>query len=175
MEKLKTIEGETYIWFNKEPSLEELQNIPIPKIYINYSKKNMLNLSNLPITHIYLGWKHNYPINFLPNTLTHLTIKEMSKFNNIIVLPPNLKYLKLGIAFNQPINNIPPSLEFLSVSSNFNHPLVFLPPSLKTLEIKNTRYEFDLLNLPDSLEILKIPQNYQGNINLPVNCVISNI
>lgn len=109
------------------------------------------------------GTKFNQSVEKLPPNIILLSFG--SEFNQEINnLPQNLKILYLSNNFNHPIDNLPSNLEILEVGINFNHPLDFLPIGLKELTINNTKYQYDLYNLPVTLDTIRISNNYRGRI-----------
>ncbi len=121
----------------------------------------------------------NIPLDNLPDTIENLIIKNNThELNN---LPYKLKKLKLDFGFiNKQLDFLPENLESLSIGLklNFNNSIENLPRNLKNLKIinfsqnsqikinippnlKNLNYSayylnFDLNELPDSIEVLQI-------------------
>ena len=128
---------------------------------------------NNPVKKIYLPNSFNENIDFLPSTIEVLIFPHNSIFNKPINdLPTSLEVLSTGNSFNQTINNLPKNLINLMLGTKFNQPINKLPPNLKTLifDELNT-YEYKLNCLPDSLEFISLPINYDNIIiSLPDEC-----
>jgi hypothetical protein len=103
----------------------------------------------------------------LPEELEELELGVL--FNKCLCLPPCLKKLTFGVAFNQPLN-LPNSLTYLNLSPNFNLPLE-LPPKLEVLILG---FEFNQrLNFPDSLKYLAYNRGvYNNPVNVPILCTV---
>lgn len=140
----------------------QLDNIIITKMKIIYGINEC--------DHVVLGSnKYDYSSN---ETIINL-IKEKKKvrFTNDIdrpldFLPYGIEELRIGSAFNHPINYLPSSLKFLEFSKYgdmgyccFNQSLDYLPVELEQLNLyycNNGYYNKHLDNLPPSLKILCI-------------------
>lgn len=126
-----------------------------------------------PVKKIYFPYLFNKNIDLLPQTLRVLIFPTNSIFNKPINdLPISLEILSVGNSFNQSINNLPNKLLHIMLGSKFNHPVNKLPPYLKTLIFnKLTTFEHELNCLPDSLEFISLPLNYDSNnFSLPNDC-----
>ena len=93
------------------------------------------------LTHLTFGYWYSREIkeNILPESLTHLELSDC--FNRCLnnCLPLNLKYLKLGKNFNQPLDFLPESLEIIELHQSYKLPLNNLPVSTK-VKYYSTRY-----------------------------------
>ena len=122
-----------------------------------------------PIKKIYFPDSFNKNIDFLPCTLKVLIFPTNSVFDKPINdLPISLEVLSTGNSFNQTINNLPKNLIHLMLGSKFNQPIKKLPQYLKTLIFNNLNtYGYELNCIPNSLENLYLPLNYNNLIPLP--------
>jgi len=129
--------------------------------------------SNNPIKKIYFPCSFNKNIDFLPCTIKILIFPPNSKFNYPINdLPTSLDILSTGMSFNQTINNLPKNLIHLMLGEKFNQPIKKLPYNLKTMifDELNT-YNYELNCLPDSLEFISLPVNFDNiGILIPDEC-----
>ena len=118
-------------FFNNKLKLpDNLQDLYI-STRINKNEKLKYSLNNLPEKLINLHiLDYNKTIDKLPNSLKYLNIK--GKFDNMIILPPNIKIAKFGYKFYQPID-LPDSLEELYLSPKYDRPLIH-PKILKILK-----------------------------------------
>jgi len=69
-------------------------------------------------------------------------------------LPWNLKYLCLHCVDTTMVDYLPDSLEKLELCKNFNSPLDNLPISLKILKINNNYDKNRLNNLPKNINVI---------------------
>lgn len=112
-------------------------------------------------------------IDNLPISLLHLKLNNYDKtINN---LPLNLLKLEILYNFSKKINKIPNSILHLTLSDIFDNSINNLPTRLIKLEFhkqidpfvvfyigyNNMNFDF----LPESLEILVLPENYSKQIN----------
>lgn len=119
-------------------------------------KLKSLILSELCIIEPGGGWCGFQP-NVFPNNLIELTIDSYLFCDLINIIPPTLKKLKLYKLPND-IINFPQNLEILIFSeTKFSADVTIVSPSNKLNKL------FD--NLPSTLKILKIPNNW----NFPLN------
>lgn len=109
-----------------------------------------------------------------PDSLLELILSD--DFNHALpfFLPKNLEKIVLGKLFNYSLNTfvVPQNLKYLQINGSISNKTLFelLPQSLKCLEIVNN-LDFDMINLPDSLEELVIdiqPLNpfYNSTLNV---------
>lgn len=115
----------------------------------------------------------NKNIDSLPSTLEVLIFPSNSVFNQPINdLPISMKILSTGNSFNQTINNLPKNLVHLMLGEKFNTPINKLPPNLKTLIFDElNKYQHKLNCLPNSLQVISFPVNYDNNeILIPDDC-----
>ncbi len=105
---------------------------------------------------IFFGKRWTSSISNLPPNIKTIIFDKNSIFNSRIEnFPFNLKKIKFGIGFYQPLYNLPSSLEELEIASNYMHPLDDLPSSLKKLTLGDG-FNIPLNNLPHNLEFLSI-------------------
>jgi len=81
-------------------------------------------------------------------------------------LPNYITYLHFSDNFNQPINNLPLSIESIYLGKGFNQPLDFLPEGIKKIIITNNNYQYDLMNLPKSVNNLRVKKSFKGKTNI---------
>lgn len=62
------------------------------------------------------------------------------------------------------IDNLPVGLKILMLSNFFDLPLDNLPNSLEKLYINTYTYNYELNNLPDSIELIKVSESYNKKI-----------
>ena len=97
---------------------------------------------------------------------------NISKFNQKIKLPENLTYLTFGRDFNQKVE-LPLGIKYLKLENDTMHNLDYLPDGIEVLELGKYLNNDSLCNLPNSLKIIKLNKNYNGNIKcLPTNTKI---
>lgn len=142
--------------------------------------KKYKSMNNLPketkilIINSSLFDEYNKLIDNLPISLIHLKLNNYNKtINN---LPLNLLKLEILYNFSKKIDKIPNSILHLTLSDNFNNSINNLPTRLIKLEFhkqidpftyftnnNNNNINFDFL--PESLEILVLPNQYSKQIN----------
>ena len=89
-------------------------------------------------------------------------------FNQSVMLPFNITYLKLNCKNTNIIDYLPESIEELELYLNFNLELNNLPNSIKKIRFHNYDYNKELNCLPSSVELLRLPYNYTRKIlNIP--------
>lgn len=103
-----------------------------------------------------------------------------SRFNKSVnlLVETKLELIEFGARFNKPLDNLPATLQRLILSFNFNQPLDNLPLNLIYLSLKNcSKFNNNLDFLPDSLEILILPENYYSKPinNLPIGTKVHNL
>lgn len=121
---------------------------------------------NLPhLTSLQLDPSHScsFSFNSLPPSLSQITFGNRFD-HNIDNLPSSLTYIKLGLAFNQPISSLPPSLKRLIFGHSYDQPLPPLPSSLTHLKLDG-RFNQLLYNLPKSLSHLLLGNAFEHNID----------
>jgi hypothetical protein len=151
---------EKYVVFHKEPTKEELDNLPLTKVFYDCNEKLPKYIKDCKITHLIFGEKFNQLINNLPLGLLYL--KFGYYFNQPInenILPNSLTHLIFGYEFNQTINInvLSNSLTHLTFGYNFNQLINenILPNSLKEIIIE--QYQQKLLFLDNKFKnIIKI-------------------
>jgi len=147
-------------------------------------------LNNLPqnIEVLIFSWEHNeykFPLENLPTNLYQLEFNSFCmKFiysKSMYFIPESVKILKFNNATNQLSNNLPIKLKQLEFSNDtFTDDTVIYPPELKKLYLKNTsritsqkdldfekleKY-FNLINLPESIRVLELPNIKISNIEI---------
>ena len=106
---------EEYVLFKKRPTKEELDNLPITKVYYDCNEELDENFKTSKITYLYFGKDFNQPVDNLPASLTHL---------------------EFGSYFNKSVDFLPSSLEELEIyNEDYSHDLMNLPVSLKKLSV----------------------------------------
>lgn len=108
---------------------------------------------------LHFGESFNQPIVF-NNGLKKLTLGE--EFAQNVNLPSNLIYLGLKCNNSCILNNLPNGIEDLELCVDI--PLDNLPTGIKKIKLFNNNYPFELNNLPNTIELLKIPNNYKLKI-----------
>lgn len=180
------------IFGNNFNQIVTFPNELIQLIFGNNFNQNII----LPYSLEYLHFGNDFnQIIILPDSLKHLIFGN--KFNQNISYPPSLVNLQFGTEFNnfaelinikeltinnwntRLMNNLPNSLELLIFSSGFNRNKICehiefynLPTSVKKIEFLNTRfsYGFNLIQMPDSIETIMLPNDFVGRIiPLPKN------
>ena len=143
-------------------------------ITINTTQPIVLPLS---LTSLTLGavdrWCNKCPT-FSPNVfqlsnhgclhLHTLSFDSDSRFNESLVVPDCLLVLKLGNCFDQPIALN--KLHSVMFGDAFKHPLI-VPKCLKSLQFTALSVFNHVLDLPDGLARLYLPQYYSQTIALP--------
>jgi len=177
------------IIFDKNYDNIKIGHLPINIENIIFNDESQYNRSidNYPfnLKKIKFGNCFSQPLDNLPSSLEELEFASDSEFNCPINDLPNLiKKIVFGKYFNMLLNNLPPNLEYLSILSNcYSHELKNLPLNLKYLyfydepdyycckEIKlfpnklieirfPFNYSFEIKNLPESVEIIRISYKY---------------
>ncbi len=118
----------------------------------------------------------NQPINCLPYNLVKLTINSDTFNYPLDNLPNSLKNLTLiGREFNYPLDNLPEGLEYLDIEIPTHTYIQNLPNSLIGLKINSytdSDSDFEIKNLPDSIQILNLNNLSDFEIiNLPTNLI----
>ena len=154
------VEPTIYVFNN----LREYYNIilkcayPVKKLSSNLKRLEIIDDHN---TH-FKDFNFKEIFNSLPETLISLVIVA-EKFNEPIdKLPSQLKKLQIvGKSFNHPVNDLPPNLKVFHLSTNiYDHEFNFLPQSLLYFKLNVlTRNFTELINLPNSLEVIYIGMN----------------
>ena len=141
-------------------------NLPSNLIILIFGNNFNKPISNLPsqITHLILGYNFSQPVDNLPPKLTHLMFGR--EFNHPVSnLPIQLTHLIFGENFSQSVDYLPSSLIYLSFGAYFNYPVNNLPQNLKIIKFsEHSQYNFDLNCLPNSVELLQLPRNYDKYI-----------
>jgi hypothetical protein len=119
----------------------------------------------------------NSNIDWLPNGITDISL-GMAFNQPLENLPFTTKRIKIRnynigyVYFNQPIDNLPNSLEEFTIEHGikFNQQLDNLPTNLKYLHITSLELMQSINNLPNSLEqICFLKFNYENTYKLPLN------
>lgn len=133
-----------------------IRNITKWEPVLGYSKK---------IKYISLSSKFNTPWdkNLLPDTVEAIYFHEKCKFNyniSAINLPPNLKKISFGYAFNKPIDNLPDTVEILVFCKNsrFNQFINKFPKKLREVYFGDN-YIKPLLHIPPCVKIIHFSNN----------------
>lgn len=162
--------------FNKS-----LKYIKLPK----YLKKikfgdgfvQSLDYVKLPESLEKIEFGNNYQVSLFsvkfPDSLREIILNDSFNFSLPFFLPQNLEKIVLGKNFDYSLNTfvVPENLKYLRINGSITNKVLFdkLPKNFNTLEIINN-LDFDMNNLPDSLEelIIDIPVANKGfaNINL---------
>ena len=153
-----------YLDFGKKFN-KTLKDIKLPK----YLKKikfgdgftQSLDYVKLPENLEVLEFGINYQVSLFsvkfPASLREIILKDSFNYSLPFFLPKKLKKIILGKHFDYSLNTfvIPENLKYLRVSGSESNVVLFnkLPQSIKTLEVINN-LDFDMINLPDSLEEL---------------------
>ena len=153
-----------YLDFGKKFN-KTLKDIKLPK----YLKKikfgdgftQSLDYVKLPENLEVLEFGNNYQVSLFsvkfPASLREIILKDSFNYSLPFFLPKKLKKIILGKHFDYSLNTfvIPENLKYLRVSGSESNVVLFnkLPQSIKTLEVINN-LDFDMINLPDSLEEL---------------------
>ncbi len=138
-------------------------NQPISKQIIDIIKTNK---------NIQFGFAFNQPVKNLPNTIEKLFFD--CKFNQPLdLLPEGIKSLGVGRDFNQSLYSLPKSIISIEYRSTFDLDLTILPIQLKRLIILNSNIDSDYDCLPDDLEHLSLPDEFNCELKkLPSNLKI---
>jgi hypothetical protein len=143
--------------------IQNLDNIPssLKILEMGDSFNNVINL-NEGLKVLFMGSRFNQNLNFIPDSLEVLILGHA--YNKVISISEskNLKHVKLGNLFDQPIT-FPQSLLILEVLTIVTRKLT-LPNGLKQLKLHvNINYIFN--ELPESLHALSISGRFIKNIN----------
>jgi hypothetical protein len=144
-------------------------------LYYNYERASCVLPSSL--RSLYYGMDHriNIAVVALPSSLTSLTFCAAYFSARIArgVLPPSLKYLKLGDAWNHTLcpGLLPASLQTLVFGVNFNQPLSpgSLPASLRRIIFGSLfNQPLETGQLPSHLQCLTLGKMYTHDIDVGV-------
>jgi hypothetical protein len=154
-------------------------------IYSGFNKKVELPPN---LTHLTFGWYFDIKVE-LPSNLTHLTFGD--EFTQKVELPPNLTHLTFGWNFNQKVElpenlthltfgdcfnqkvDLPLNLKYLKLENDKAHNLDYLPEGIEELVLGYSFNDNTLCNLPNSLKVIKLSKEYNGNLKcLPSNTKI---
>jgi hypothetical protein len=157
---------------------EELKDIPEDTEIISFDYFNNFNqkIKHLPqsLTHLNFGYSFNQKIKHLPKNLIHLHFEY--KFNQKLdKLPKNLKYLHLGWCFQNEII-LPKNLKELKLTCNNNF-INNIPKHIEKVYIlfsghnkNNKRVE----NLPLTIkEIIIEDEYYKKYIKIPFGSILT--
>lgn len=110
------------------------------------------------LTELYIsGYNIKTPLDNLPSTLEilHIISCDWHHPYPLINIPPNLKKLVLGRAFNHSIYGLPDSITHLELGRDFNQPITKLPASLNYFLLRS--FEFcQMLKIFSPLRNLKL-------------------
>lgn len=143
-------------------------------IVLGYHFNQPLNCLPNSINSIVFGYHFNQPINCLVNCLTHVVL-DCYSYNYIDDLHKSIKYLNIYHNLNKPFKKINNSITHLFLGEKFNHPIDMLiglkflqidsfntfniqniinslPQSIETIEFTNTKFNYQLKNLPFGLK-----------------------
>mgnify|MGYP003339062438 CR=1 FL=1 len=81
-------------------------------------------------------------------------------------LPNHITDLHFYDKYNQPIDNLPNSIKNIYLGAEFNKPLDFLPQGIEKIIITNNNYHYDLMNLPKTVNYLKVKKSFTGKTNI---------
>jgi hypothetical protein len=134
------------------------------------------------------GLAQSFGLNAIPRTVRHLILPHRYA-HTIGILPPDLKYLYIGLTYNQALGPLPDTLEELVMMHDDEQPyrptLSHLPAALRVLQVRVdnvlciTQAASDeyptVLQLPPQLEVLHV-KHLQGRLymlpaSLKVLCV----
>ena len=171
---------------------QPIDSLPENLKYLSIDKLFNQPINNLPdtITELRLIGNFNQSVDNLPKSLNIFVIS--GNFNQSVDnLPKSLKIFNVSGKFNQPIDNLPQTLEIIILSSDFDQSLDNLPGNInkiiincnlsyslenlpfgiKSIEFyRHSNYLLELKNLPDSVEYIKLPFDYDKKIvNIPKN------
>jgi hypothetical protein len=161
------------LFFDTNVQDRELTNIPenIKTIIFNDNSKYNSPLNSLPneIKKIKFGKFFTMPLDNLPDSLEEIEFADESEYNiPLNNLPSSLKKITFGKNYNSSIDNLPYGLEFLNIKSiRFNTKINKFPQKLKKLFFSERDYYFEheITNLPEELEEIRYPYDYQFEIN----------
>lgn len=137
-----------------QPILDNIKSLKT----LHYSINNMLHNSHLKNVYI-------------PHNVIHFTLNcTNDTYVNIENFPDNLRSLELiNVNITNPINKFPHKLEYLTIDLEFNEKLIDMFKQCQTLKTLNVLFcKKKLINLPQSLQNLHLPRNYNQPLdNLP--------
>jgi len=170
MESQYTIKGDTIIfdeYFNDKLNDKILQKLKkVKKIIFNDCFNESIKKIPKNITCIHFGFEFNNSVEYLPQNIEELQFGRNfdQPLNN---LPKNLK--KLIFPSDTVLDNLPHNLIQLVLDENYDQPLDFLPTGLKSILFETySIFSHPLNNLPNTLTLIEIPLKYQFEIdNLP--------
>ncbi len=138
----------------------EINNLPMDLQELRIQNRYDKNLDNLPngLKKLCLMHRDYNSIDYLPKGLIELFL--VSYNGNLNSLPIGLKKLKLNYCGGS-FDNLPEGLERLELVCNHNNKSCVFPPNLKCLSLKD--YNYDLVNLPNSLEELNLSYSFPNN------------
>lgn len=127
------------------------------------------NINSSCLTRIIFNPYFNQPLTDVPSSVTHIVYNPYSEFNSSIDLSnSNVKYLKFGYLFDQPINkeNCPSTLEKLYLGRNFNQRIDNLPDNLIKLDMSNNVSFTHTINcLPSSLRKIYFGKKFNHSVD----------
>ena len=124
---------------------------------------SLLKLINLQ--QLTFGKYFNQPLaNSLDKLINLQQLTLGREFNQKIEIPFNIHILNLNCNNQYLIENLPDSIKELELEFMFNLKLDNLPSSMRIIRIKNIFYNWELNNLPKSLEKLVLPKKYMKEI-----------
>jgi hypothetical protein len=164
--KIRLISKQTYDigWVGSIKDLpDNITHLELPNRYNKLIDKCPLNLKVLLLNNNY-----NKHIE-LPEQLEEFICPSICKFNQKISFPSNIKLIKFGDCYEQPLHDLPNSLEKLVISYN-KQLLDNLPSNLKTLEIVHIADNtINLDYLPLSLTFLELNSHIAKCISIVMN------
>lgn len=174
---IKKIKCCTYIaWEGFNVVDQELNNLPenLEELDLSFGEHNIKNLNNLPsnLKILKLG-KINYKLDNLPNKLENLELRTDGS-TNFEYLPSSLKNLKIYFVEESTtdLDSLPSSLESLEIYGKYIGQLNNLPYGLKKLYLPNL-YQYNIYNIPISINELKIGLRYKFLSNLFLNSKVN--
>lgn len=122
---------------------------------------------NLPIdlphgvTHVDFGYRYNQPTTLLPKNLKYLKFGDC--YNQPVILPPRLKYIEFGEHYNQPII-LPPHLKYIKFGDHYHQPTIL------TCALKRVMFGYDFnynIIIPPHVEHLHFGYLFNQSVELP--------
>ena len=134
--------------------LQVITKIPRRITYVTYDWLAIMDINDLPvhITHLHLQYISKNIIN-LPEQLVYLKLGWQYD-QKYIIFPSNLRYLIFHDNYSNEVTNLPSKLIYLKFGTYYNNIITNYPPKLIVL-IFGYCFNQRIANLPDSLKLLK--------------------
>lgn len=110
---------------------------------------------------------NSFTIGTLPSGLQELDLHTAKRFNSSLgTLPPSLRILGVGERYNQPLL-LPPNLQILHLGYYFSATLGQLPEGLQLLRFEGEYGNLEIPPLPTTLLEMEVPSSIIKSIQIP--------